>query len=159
MAEPVETLDVVRRVITVPAAPERAFQVFADRIGSWWPKEYSIGESDMADFVVEPRAGGRWYEIGVDGAQCDTGRVLAYEPPHRLVLAWHLTANWQFDPDPEHASEVEVRFAAVAGGTEVVLEHRGFQAHGTDAPAVRGTVDSPGGWDFCLAAYARAFAD
>lgn len=70
----------------------------------------SIGEAEMADFVIEPKAGGRWYEVGVDGTECDTGLVSEYEPPNRLVLTWHLDGNLQYDPDPAHASEVEVRF-------------------------------------------------
>jgi uncharacterized protein YndB with AHSA1/START domain len=158
VTNPAETVEVVRRTITVAAPPDRAFRVFADQLGSWWPREYHIGAEDMADFIVEPRAGGRWYELGVDGAECNTGTVLAYEPPVRLVLAWHLDENWQYDPDPEHASEVEVRFTAdEQGGTRVDLEHRGFQRHGIGGPAVRGSVDSPGGWDFCLARYLDAF--
>jgi uncharacterized protein YndB with AHSA1/START domain len=62
--------------------------------------------SPIADIVIEPKVGGRWYEIGQDGTQCDTGRVTAFEPPPRLILAWHLNENYQFDPDPAHASEV-----------------------------------------------------
>ena len=102
----------VRRTITVAASQLRAFEVFTAQLGSWWPKEFHIGEADMADFVLEPKVGGRWYELGVDGKECDTGRVTAFEPPDRLTLAWHLNANWQYDPDPAHASEVEVRFIA-----------------------------------------------
>jgi uncharacterized protein YndB with AHSA1/START domain len=67
----------VRRTITVAASQERAFQVFTEELGTWWPKQYSIGEADMADFVLERRVGGRWFEVGVDGKECDTGRVRA----------------------------------------------------------------------------------
>ncbi|MGH3341423.1 MAG: SRPBCC domain-containing protein [Carbonactinosporaceae bacterium] len=113
----------------------------------------------MADFIMEPRAGGRWYEVGVDGTECDTGRVTAYEPPDRFTLAWHLDGTWQYDPDPAHASEVEVRFIADGDDrTRVELEHRHFERHGDGAAAVRGGVDSPNGWGFCLAAYTAAFA-
>ncbi|MFR0354444.1 SRPBCC family protein [Streptomyces sediminimaris] len=158
MSEPTRTQDSVRKQITVAAPRERAFKVFTEQFGSWWPKEYSIGEADMADFVVEPRAGGRWYELGVDGSECETGRVLAYEPPDRLVLAWHLNGEWRYDPDPAHASEVEVRFVADGEGrTRVELEHRHFERHGAGAPSVRGAVESPQGWGHCLAAYAARF--
>lgn len=159
MSNPVETSDVVHRTITVAASVERAFQVFAEQFGSWFPKEYSIGASTPADFIVEPRTGGRWYEMGEDGTECDTGRVLAYEPPHRLVLAWQLDANWQYDPEPEHASEVEIRFTAEGDGrTRVDLEHRGFERHGAGASAVHDSVDAPQGWDFCLGRYDAVFA-
>jgi uncharacterized protein YndB with AHSA1/START domain len=159
MSQPVETKDAVRQTITVPATPDRAFRVFTEQFGLWWPREYSIGKTEMADFVVEPRVGGRWYEIGVDGTECDTGRVMAYDPPHRLVLAWHLDGDWQFDPDPSHASEVEIRFIPEGeGATRVDLEHRHFERHGASAPAVRAAVESTGGWGHCVAAYMACFA-
>ena len=78
MTQPVDTA-VVRRTITVAAPQQRAFEVFTAGLGTWWPKEFSIGEADMADFVIEPTVGGRWYELGVDGKQCDTGRVTAVD--------------------------------------------------------------------------------
>ena len=141
----------VVRKITVAAPQERTFAVFTEQFGSWWPREYSIGKADMADFVIEPEAGGRWYEIGVDGTECDTGRVTAYEPPDRLVLAWQLDGAWQFDPDISHASEVEVRFIAEGPhNTRVELEHRKFENHGDGAGGVHGGVDSPEGWTYCL---------
>lgn len=149
----------VRRTITVAAPQDQAFEVFTAQFGSWWPKEYSIGEADMADFVLEPKAGGRWYEVGVDGTECDSGRVTAFEPPERLVVAWHLDGNWQYDPDPDHASEVEIRFIAEdPTHTRVELEHRGFDRHGAGADAVRGGVDNPQGWDYCLALFAKQVA-
>lgn len=150
---------VVRRTITVAVSQQRAFEVFTAQFGTWWPKEYSIGAADMADFVVEPKVGGRWYEVGVDGTECDTGRVTAFDPPDRLILAWHLNESWQYDPDPAHASEVEVRF--VADGptrTSVELEHRGFERHGGGADAVRSGVDSPQGWAYCLERFAERAA-
>jgi uncharacterized protein YndB with AHSA1/START domain len=110
----------------------------------------------MADFVLEPTIGGRWYEVGADGSQCDTGRVTAFEPPARLAVAWHLNGQFQFDPDPAHASEVEVRFV-VEGPTQtrVELEHRGFERHGAAADAVFGSVDSQTGWTYCLELFAK----
>jgi uncharacterized protein YndB with AHSA1/START domain len=147
---------VVRRQITVSVSQQRAFEVFTAQLGAWWPREYSIGKSPMADFVIEPKVGGRWYEIGQDGTQCDTGRVTAFEPPARLILAWHLNDNYQFDPDPAHASEVEVRFVAEGPTrTRVEVEHRAFERHGAGADAVFGTVDSPNGWTYCLDLFAR----
>lgn len=159
MSQPAGVTDAVRKSITVPATPERAFQVFAEQFGVWWPKEYSIGASDMADYIIEPKAGGRWYEVGTDGTECDTGKVTAYDPPHLLILAWHLDGNWRYDPDPDHASEVEIRFVPDGeGGTRVELEHRHFERHGEGATAVRAGVQSTGGWGHCLAAYVKHFA-
>jgi uncharacterized protein YndB with AHSA1/START domain len=146
----------IRRTITVAASQQRAFAVFTAQFGRWWPREFHIGAAEMADFIVEPRVGGRWYEVGVDGAECDTGRVTAFEPPDRLTLAWHLDANWRFDPDPARASEVEIRFVALGPAqTRVELEHRHFARHGAGAAAVRGGVDSPTGWPYILELFAR----
>ena len=158
MSQPTTYAPVVR-AITVATSRDRAFKVFTEQIGTWWPKEYSIGDADMADFVVEPKVGGRWYEVGVDGGECDTGRVLVYEPPERVVFAWHLNGEWQFDPDPDHASEVEVRFVAEGpNSTLVELEHRGFERHGDTAPGVHGAVSDSSGWNYCLERFAAAAA-
>jgi hypothetical protein len=155
MAQNVDTAG-VSRTITVAASQQRAFEVFTAQLGIWWPKEFHIGEADMADFILEPKVGGRWYEVGVDGKECDTGRVTAYAPPNGLTLAWHLNGSWQYDPDPAHASEVEVRFIAEGPAlTRVEVEHRGFERHGAGADAVRGSVDSPQGWTYCLELFAK----
>jgi uncharacterized protein YndB with AHSA1/START domain len=155
MTDQVDT-SVVRRSVTVPTSQQRAFEVFTAQLGTWWPKEFSIGEAPMADFVVEPKVGGRWYELGEDGKECDTGRVLAFDPPDRLTLAWHLNERFQFDPDPAHASEVEVRFIAEdPTRTRVELEHRGFERQGDGGDAVHGIVDSPQGWSYCLELFAK----
>jgi uncharacterized protein YndB with AHSA1/START domain len=154
MSQHVDT--VVRRTITVAASQQRAFEVFTAQFGQWWPKDYQTGESPMADFLLEPKVGGRWYELGVDGKECDTGRVTAFEPPERLMLAWQLDERWHYDPDPAHASEVEVRFIAEGPSqTRLELEHRGFDRHGSGADGVRGGVDAPTGWTYVLDLFAK----
>jgi uncharacterized protein YndB with AHSA1/START domain len=146
----------VTRSITVNASRERAFAVFTEKFFTWWPKSHHIGTAELADAVIEPAVGGRWYERGTDGSECDWGAVLAYDPPERIVLSWHLQGDWSYDPDPARASEVEVEFAAEAGGrTRVVLTHRHLERH-DDQGAVRRGVDSPGGWGGILADYAAA---
>lgn len=154
-----ETYAPVVRAVTVAVPQERAFKVFTEQFGTWWPKEYSIGEADMADFILEPRAGGRWFEVGVDGKECDCGRVTAFEPPDRVVVAWQLDGAWQYDPDPDHASEFEVRFVPDGPSTtRVEVEHRNFERHGDGAAGVHGGVDSPQGWAYCLDRFAQAVA-
>jgi uncharacterized protein YndB with AHSA1/START domain len=149
----------VRRTITVAASQQRAFEVFTAQFGKWWPRDYHIGQAPMADFILESKVGGRWYELDEDGSQCDTGRVLAYEPPERLVLAWQLNAQWQYDPDAAHASEVEVRFIAEGPSqTRVDLEHRGFDRHGAGADGVRAGIDAPSGWTYVLDLFAKYLA-
>ncbi|HEY0454517.1 SRPBCC family protein [Actinophytocola sp.] len=148
------TLAVVRSV-TVRAAREHAFTVFTERFFTWWPKGHHIGMAELADAVIEPHRGGRWYERGADGSECDWGRVLAWEPPGRVVLSWHLQADWSYDPNPAMASEIEVRFIAEAPDrTRVDLEHRHIERHDKPEQVLRG-IDSPGGWAGILAAYAE----
>lgn len=135
----------VRQSLVVAAPPERAFRVFTAEMTRWWPLgTHTIGKVAAAEAVVEPRVGGRWFERGVDGTECDWGRVLAWDPPSRLVLAWQITADWQFAASLE--TEVEVRFTAVDGGTRVDLEHRKLGAYGPRAEEMVGVFRSPGGW-------------
>ncbi len=145
--------------VSVGLPVDEAFRVFTDSFDSWWPVEYHIGQADMAEVVLEPREGGRWYERGVDGSECDWGRVLAWEPPHRLVITWQINGAWQFDPDPEHASEIEVRFSAdEPGQTRVDLEHRHIDRL-ADGQAISGTISGGGGWNAILERFAKAAAN
>ena len=146
----------VRKTITVEAPQERAFTVFAEQMGSWWPLEsHSIGSAKPETAIVEPRAGGRWFERGVDGSECDWGSVIAYEPPARLLLKWQLGADWRYDS--EINTEVEIRFIAEGETrTRVELEHRGLvEAYGDKAEEMYGSFGAPGGWIGILDHYAR----
>ena len=150
------TLSTVNRSVTVNASPARAFEVFTAGFSTWWPIEsHHIGEKMAVEVVVEPRAGGRWFERDADGGECDWGFVTAWEPPHRLLLAWHLTPEYVFDPDPAMATEVEVRFTAQDGGTLVELEHRGFEKYG-EGEKIREIVSQKGGWGDLMERYAKA---
>jgi uncharacterized protein YndB with AHSA1/START domain len=144
----------VQRSVTVNAPPERAFEVFTTGMSSWWPIEsHHIGDEMAVEVIIEPRAGGRWFERDAHGGECVWGFVTEWAPPHRVVLAWHLTSKWDFDPDSGKASEIEVRFTPGPEGTLVELEHRGFEAD----PRVGEAVAEPGGWSDLLATYAKAF--
>jgi uncharacterized protein YndB with AHSA1/START domain len=146
----------VRRAVTVKVPQARAFAAFTAEIGRWWPKSHHIGAVEPETFAIEPRAGGRWFERAPDGTECDIGKVLAWEPPARLVLAWQLNASFRYDPDL--ITEVEVRFIAAGDNTtRVELEHRKLERFGEQAETVRGRIDAPGGWPAVLEAYA-AFA-
>lgn len=145
----------VRKSVKVGAPIERAFDIFTTGLGRWWPRSHSIGKSPIASAVIEPRAGGRWYEIGEDGSECDWGEVLAWEPPTRVLLAWRIGVDWQFDP--KLLTEVDVRFTAIGdGATRVELEHRQLENMGEAAAKAREVFDSEGGWGGLLAAYRSA---
>jgi uncharacterized protein YndB with AHSA1/START domain len=151
-----QTLDQpVRRTITVKASPELAFRVFTSDIDSWWPRTHHIGKSALKRVVVEEHAGGRCYSEQEDGTDSDWGRVLVWEPPARFVMAWQIDAQWQYQPDVEKSSEVEVRFTLEPNGlTRVDLEHRNFARLGSGFEFMRNAVDSAGGWGDTLDLYA-----
>jgi len=155
-----QTADTTARASIIVAAPiEHAFAVFTDGIDRWWTREHTIGAAPLARIVLEPRAGGRAYTIDIEGGECDWGRVLAYEPPRRVVFSWDITTAWQRETDPARASEVEVTFLAQdAQHTRVELAHRHLDRHGEGWPAMREAVESPGGWPRGLAAYAAVVA-
>ena len=109
----------VRCAVTVPLSPDQAFALFTEGYNSWWPHQHHLGIADLAEAVLEPRVGGRYYERCVDGSECDWGKVLACDPPHRIVFSWQINANgddWFLDPDPAHASEIEVTFTGQPDG-------------------------------------------
>ncbi|WP_026227890.1 SRPBCC family protein [Hoeflea sp. 108] len=145
----------VRKSVMVDAPIARAFDVFTAGFGRWWPSTHSIGGSPIKTSIIEPRSGGRWYEIGEDGSECDWGEVLAWEPPARVLLAWRIGANWQFDPDL--LTEVDVRFTALGdNATRIDLEHRLLENMGAAGEKAREIFDSEGGWTGILAAYMAA---
>lgn len=153
------TIPAINRTITVAAPVERAFRVFTESFSSWWPSDYHIGQADYASAVIEPKEGGRWYERGTDDSECDWGRVLVWEPPHRLVLTWQINGQWQYDPDPAHASEIEVRFVAEGPHeTRIEFEHRLIERL-VDGQAAYDSIAAGGGWGSVLERFAKAVTD
>jgi uncharacterized protein YndB with AHSA1/START domain len=145
----------VRTQIVVEAPIERAFSVFVDDFDSIKPREHNMLEVDIAETVFEPRAGGRIYDRGVDGSECQWARVLAYEPPERVVFSWDINPQFQIESDLEKTSEVEVRFISEAPErTRVELEHRNLDRHGEGWEGERGAVASEGGWPLYLQRFA-----
>jgi uncharacterized protein YndB with AHSA1/START domain len=149
----------VRTHIVVEAPLERAFRVFVDDFDAIKPRDHNMLEVDIAETVFEPRAGGHIYDRGVDGSECRWARVLAYEPPHRLVFSWDISPRWQVETDPARTSEVEVRFVPeTPERTRVALEHRHLDRHGEGWDGLRDGVASPGGWPLYLQRYADRLA-
>jgi uncharacterized protein YndB with AHSA1/START domain len=142
--------------IVVEAPIDKAFSVFTDDIGSWWTPEHHILQAELKEMVFEPRVGGRIIDRGVDGSECAWSRVLAYEPPHRVVFSWDITLQWQLEADPVRASEVEVRFVAESPThTRVELEHRHLDRHGDGWENMRDAVGAPDGWGNGLQRFAE----
>jgi uncharacterized protein YndB with AHSA1/START domain len=144
------TVAPVRKKVRVDVTPERAFEIFTAGMTRWWSKQYSINSSPIRDIVIEPRANGRWFERGEDGSECQWGKVLAWEPPSRLLLAWQITPSWTYDPNL--VTEVEIRFVADGTGARVELEHR---LDGYDAAAEGMFKVFDGGWQGLLESFAQ----
>jgi uncharacterized protein YndB with AHSA1/START domain len=146
----------VRTSILVEAPIGRAFSVFTEQIGTWWPPEHHILQGPLAEMVFEPRQGGNVYDRGVDGSECCWARVLVYEPPDRIVISWDISLAWQVETDASKTSEVEVRFVPEGPDrTRVELEHRNLDRHGEGWQQMRDAVGSEDGWGVGL----RRFAD
>jgi uncharacterized protein YndB with AHSA1/START domain len=151
----VAEVEPVRKSVRVRADVARAYRVFTEEMDSWWPRTHHIGNSPMKRVVVEGREGGSIYTEQQDGTSCPWGSVLAWEPPHRFVLAWQIRPDWKFEADPAKCSEVEVRFTPADDGTTLVeLEHRGFERHGGNFAGMREQVNREGGWGTMLGLFA-----
>jgi uncharacterized protein YndB with AHSA1/START domain len=146
----------VRAEVVVDAPLERAFSVFTEGFGSFKPPEHNMLAVEIAETVFEPRVGGYLYDRGVDGSECRWARVLAYEPPNRVVLSWDISPQWQLETDPEKTSEWEVRFIPEGRErTRVELEHRNLERHGEGWEGEREAIASDGGWPLYLQRFAE----
>jgi uncharacterized protein YndB with AHSA1/START domain len=149
----------IRTTIVVDAPPDLAFSVFTEDLGSWFPSEYNLMNTPIVQRVFEPRVGGHVYDRGEDGSECHWARVLAWEPPTRVVFSWDISPQWQIEDDPERTSEVEVQFIAEGPDrTRVELEHRNLDRHGEGWEQSRETFSGEGGWTGLLKRFADRLA-
>jgi uncharacterized protein YndB with AHSA1/START domain len=147
----------VRKSVRVGAPLARAFEAFTAGFNRWWPRTHSIGGEPMQEAVIEPRIGGRWYQRSQSGAESEWGKVLVWDPPSRLVLAWQIDPQFQYNP--ALVSEVEVRFVAESAAvTRVELEHRNLERFGEQGGALRQIVDSAQGWGYLIELFAAKAA-
>lgn len=151
------TDDVVYASVVVAVEPVRAFQVFTADLASWWPADHHVLDTPVDTMVFEPRTGGRVFDRHVDGREFDWGRVLAYDPPSRVVFSWDISPRWTPECDHRRCSEVEITFVAEGPRrTRVELAHRHLNRHGAGWEGLRERVGSPGGWTPVLRAFAYA---
>ena len=145
----------VRREIVVDASIETAFAAFVERFGDFKPPEHNLLGAEISETRFEPKVGGHIYDKAADGSECRWARVLAYEPPERVVFSWDISPQGQLEDDERNASEVEVRFVAeTPERTRLELEHRHLDRHGPGWESLRDGVDSDGGWPLYLARFA-----
>ena len=146
----------VQTSIVVEAPQQLAFDVFTEDMASWWPPDHHILEGELEEMVFEMEEGGRVYDVGVDGSECQWARVLAFEPPERVVISWDITPQWKLQTDLEKTSEVELSFIPEnAERTRVKLEHRHLDRHGEGWEGMRDAVGSTEGWNRELRAFKR----
>ena len=150
----------IRTSIVVDAPIERAFRVFTQDFGRFKPRDHNLLAVEIAETVFEPWVGGHLYDRGVDGTECRFARVLAYEPPHRVVLGWDINPHWQLETDLGKTSEVEVRFTArAANRTKVDLEHRNLERHGGGWEGLGDGLGGNAGWPLYLNRFAALVAE
>lgn len=147
-------MNAVQKSIVVNASVEKAFHVFTEGFDTWWPRAHHIGSAPLKRAIIEGYPGGRCYSEQTDGTDCPWGEILVWEPPHRLVMAWKINPQWQYEPDLAKSSEVEIRFTPQSdGSTRVDLEHRHFERHGEGWEKMHAGVSGPGGWGGLLELY------
>ena len=145
--------------VDVPVPIEHAFRVFTDGIGTWWKPDHHILQGELAEMVFEPRVGGHIIDRATDGSECRWARVLAFEPPNRVLLSWDISPRWQIETDPDKTSEWEVRFIAeTPSRTRLELEHRHLERHGQGWEGVREGVEGDQGWPLYLKRFAERIA-
>jgi uncharacterized protein YndB with AHSA1/START domain len=132
----------------VDCEPAHAFDVWTARTSLWWPKSHTVSTESGLEVVFEPRVGGRIFERTNSGTEHDWGRILAWEPPGRIVYEWHLRV------DRADATEVEIRFEPSGERTRVQIEHRGWDRLG--APAIPRREGNLAGWGSLLPHYVAA---
>lgn len=148
--------DTARAHVIVNLSPTLAFERFRHDIARWWPKEYTYSGNSMEDLYLEGRKGGVFWERGPEGFRCDLARVLRWMPPDKMIMRWHISPGHRPEPDPERASEVEIRFVPDGGtGTRIEVEHRAFSRHGTLGAEYASRMGSETGWPLILRRFAE----
>lgn len=146
---------VVKKSVAVDVDRQRAFDVFTTEVGAWWNPDHHNGDLPLKDVIIEPKVGGRCFNLQEDGKEFDWGSVLEWEPPGRVVLAWQLTGEWQFDPN--FVTEVEITFTAASPERTIVdLEHRNLERYGEAREPVYASLDSDAGWGSTMRRFAAA---
>jgi uncharacterized protein YndB with AHSA1/START domain len=147
-----------RITVDVPAAT--AFRLFTEDFDRVKPREYNLLTVPIEETVFETRVGGHIYDRGADGSVCRWARVLAFDPPERVVFSWDITTQWELETNLERTSEVEVRFIPQGEGhTHVVLEHRHLDRHGEGWEGYAASLADETAWPLFLARLVEAAAD
>jgi len=149
-----QSSDVIKLTFNIPVSVEQAFEVFTNELDSWWPKEYTWSGRVLDTVKIEPFQGGRCFERGPHGFECDWGRVLTWAPPNQIIFTWQISPDRVPEPDPEKVSEVELSFSETANEkTFLKFEHRNLNKHGENAESYKQALNSPQGWLYIFNCY------
>jgi uncharacterized protein YndB with AHSA1/START domain len=148
----------VRREVIVAGTPQRAFDLFTNRVAEWWPTDHHLATSPVVAMTVEPRVGGRMFDTCEDGSESAWGQVTEWDPPAGFTFAWMISGNWQLETDVEKASRVTVTFTAEGDKTRVSVVHKDFWRLGEDGNGMAGAVGAPDGWGSGLTMFAKLAA-
>ena len=148
----------IRREFSLGVSAEQAFDIFVNKLSSWWPAEYTWAQDKLEAIAIEPYEGGRCFEVSEDGFRCDWGTVVKIDPPKQVIFKWQISPQRVPVPDPEKASDVELRFSANGAVTRLEFEHRDFDRHGEGYEDYQTVMDSEQGWDYILGCYSSALA-
>jgi uncharacterized protein YndB with AHSA1/START domain len=141
----------------VPLVQAAAFELFVDKLGSWWPREYTWAKDKLREIGIEPRVDGHCYERRADGTTSQWGTVLTIARPEHIVFAWQINFDRSFEPVVTLASRVDIRFTAKGPDeTQLLLVHRDFPRHGSGWQKYRSNLGSKSGWPLILDRYAAA---
>jgi hypothetical protein len=144
----------VNKTLLLNCSRDHAFRVFTQNMGQWWPATHHVGNVPFRDILIEPRTGGRWYEISANDTEGMWGHVLKWDPPLRVLLSWHLDTTFNFNPDLAQASELDISFHAQGESkVRVEFEHRYIERHGDGYEKLRDILD--GGWVDVLVQFAK----
>lgn len=149
------TITDVRREVTVAGTPQRAFDLFTNRMAEWWPAGHHLATSPVVAMTVEPRVGGRMYDTCEDGSESAWGQVTEWDPPERFTFAWMISGTWQLETDVEKASRVTVEFTAEGDKTRVSVVHKDFWRLGDGGQAMADAVGAADGWGSGLTQFAE----
>lgn len=152
-----QQVEPIQLSMDVPVSVNRAYGFFTEQMHTWWPKEYTWSGDVLETIAIQPETGGRCFERGPHNFELDWGRVLVWEPPHRLVFTWQISPERVPQPDPDKASQIELRFSVgEKNETHLEFKHRDIANHGEGSAAYRDALAAPQGWSYILDRYAAA---
>jgi uncharacterized protein YndB with AHSA1/START domain len=143
----VSVLTPIRKTIVVGWDQDRAFRRFTREIGAWWPlRSHSVGQERAETVIFGEGVGARIVERIRGGEECTWGTVTAWDPPRRVSFTWHP------GDERERATQIDLSFEPVPGGTRLVLVHSRWEALGALATMARRGY--PIGWAYVLRLWA-----